>query len=134
MLRLSREAGLGLLLLSSLLQLQKGKSLGLRQWAEERDLPYRFLSKIAVKMKQAGLIKSKEGRGGGYSLAKGAKRVRLSEVMRVLEGRIKPVRCMRGVRCGVEAECGHRRLMRRLAIVIEQELEGLRLEDLVKER
>jgi len=132
-LRLSRETGLGLLLLVSLSRLEQDEGLGLKGWAKEQGLPYRFLSKVAVKMKKAGLLRSKEGRGGGYYLAKKADKVKLNQVLRVLEGKMEPVRCMRGIKCGVEAECGHKLLMERLVKLLEQELEKMSLVDLVRE-
>ena len=68
MLKISKEVDLALLLLTDLLQ---GKNwVSLKEWAEAKNLPYRFLSKIAIKLTKGGYLKSREGRVGGYKLKK----------------------------------------------------------------
>jgi Rrf2 family protein len=128
MLRISREVDLGLLLLVELAR--SNELVGLKEWAEKRGLPYRYLSKVAVRLKKAGLLKSKEGREGGYSLGKMAKQIKIGEVIEVLEGPIAPVSCMRGMKCACSDYCGHKSLMVKLAEVVEKQLGEVSLEDL----
>ncbi len=128
MLKISREVDLGLLLLVGLARSKK--LVGLKEWAKERGLPYRYLSKVAVRLKKAGLLKSKEGREGGYRLGKAARKIKIGEVIKVLEGPIAPVSCMRGMKCAVSEYCGHKSLMGKLAKVVEKQLNEVSLEDL----
>lgn len=51
-----------------------------------------YLSQISNKLIKAGLIKSKEGVGGGYFLARPAQEVSVLEIVEALEGKIK-IRC-----------------------------------------
>ena len=128
MLKISREVDLGLLLMVDLARSRK--LAGLKEWAEKRGLPYRYLSKVAVRLKKAGLLKSKEGREGGYSLGKTAKQIKIGEVIEVLGGPIAPVRCMQGIECAGSEYCGHKSLMVKLAEVVEKQLNEVSLEDL----
>lgn len=131
MLKISREVELGLLLMVELARKPKEK-IGLRDWAEKRDLPYRFLSKVAVKLKKAKLLKSKEGREGGYLLARDSSKIKVGEVIKALEGPIEPVRCMSGGSCNCEAWCGHKDLMTGLSKAVEKQLAKVTIEDLTK--
>jgi Rrf2 family protein len=130
MLKMSREVDLGLLLMVELAGLNQEEVLGLRIWAEERGLPYRFLSKIAVKLKKAGLLKSKEGREGGYRLGKLAKKISVGEVMRVLEGPMAVVPCLEGRKCEAEDFCRQKVLMGKLSKVVRGQLDKVSLKDL----
>jgi len=130
MLKISREVDLGLLLMVELTRLRRGEAVGLKTWAEERSLPYRFLSKIAVKLKKAGLLKSKEGREGGYRLARSGKKINVGEVIRALEGSVAAVPCLQGIECKAEGFCRQKVLMSKLSKVMSKQLEKVSLEDL----
>lgn len=130
MLKMSREVDLGLLLMVELAGLNQEEVLGLRVWTEERGLPYRFLSKIAVKLKKAGLLKSKEGREGGYRLGKLARKISVGEVMRVLEGPMVVVPCLEGRKCEAEGFCRQKVLMGKLSKVVRGQLDKVSLKDL----
>ncbi|MBI3963470.1 MAG: Rrf2 family transcriptional regulator [Candidatus Kerfeldbacteria bacterium] len=61
--------------------------------AQEKKLPLRYIAQIAVQMKRAGLLTSKEGVGGGYRLARPAQDIRVSDVFDALEGQVLPLQC-----------------------------------------
>ncbi len=131
MLKISREVELGLLLVVELARKPR-EMVGLKDWSEKRGLPYRFLSKVAVKLKKAKLLKSKEGREGGYSLAKSAGKIKVGEVITTLEGPVEPVKCMSGGVCDCEAFCGHKDLMGSLSKAVEKRLAIVSIKDLAK--
>ncbi len=56
--------------------------------AEREGIPPRFLEQIFQDLKRAGIVGSKRGPQGGYSLARSAAEVRLGDVVRALEGPI----------------------------------------------
>ncbi len=56
--------------------------------AERQSIPPRFLEQIFQDLKRAGIVGSKRGPQGGYSLARRAVDVRLGDVVRALEGPI----------------------------------------------
>lgn len=61
--------------------------------AQEITVPY--LEQIFAKLKQAGLVKSVRGPGGGYIMAKPASQMRISEVVQAVEEPMKMTRCDR---------------------------------------
>lgn len=124
MLKISREVDLGLLLMT---ELCRKKSLSLSEWARERKLPYRFLSKIAGKLKQAGLIESREGREGGYFLTK---KIKVGEIFKAIEGEKGVVACLRGQPCIAKKFCQQRKILFKLNQTLEKQLKQMYLEEL----
>lgn len=66
----------------------EGRPTQVKDIAERQSIPPRFLEQIFQDLKRAGIVASKRGPQGGYSLAKPAAQVKLSEVVRALEGPI----------------------------------------------
>jgi Rrf2 family protein len=60
-----------------------------RDIAERQGIPVRFLEQIFQELKRAQLVTAKRGPKGGYSLARGAERIRLGDVVRAVEGPIE---------------------------------------------
>jgi Rrf2 family iron-sulfur cluster assembly transcriptional regulator len=59
--------------------------------AQEITVPY--LEQIFAKLKQAGLVKSVRGPGGGYILGKPASQLHISDVVMAVEEPMKMTRC-----------------------------------------
>lgn len=57
-----------------------------RDIAERQRIPLRFLEQIFQTLKRAGLVESKRGPRGGFTLARRADEVRLGDVLRAVEG------------------------------------------------
>ncbi|MBU2051589.1 Rrf2 family transcriptional regulator [Patescibacteria group bacterium] len=130
MLKLKRETDLGLVLLEELTDLAPGKYLSLQPWANKRHLPYRFLSKVAGNLKRSGLVVAKEGKDGGYRLAKNPAKIKLGQVIKALEGSLALTRCHTGAKCSCRQFCQHRSLMGRLGQTLENELDKVSLQTL----
>ena len=62
--------------------------------AEEENIPKKFLEQILLEMRNAGILYSKKGAGGGYSLNKAPEDVYLSQVMRLIDGPIALLPCV----------------------------------------
>jgi Rrf2 family protein len=130
MLKIRRETDLGLVFLEELAALKPGKYLSLQRWAASRHLPYRFLSKVAGNLKRSGLVISKEGKDGGYRLAKSSSQVKLGQVIKVLEGNLSLACCSAGTKCDCRKFCRHRTLMGKLGQRLENELNRVSLHSL----
>lgn len=59
-----------------------------KEIADRQGIPPRFLEQIFQDLKRAGLVGSKRGPQGGYSLSRRAADIRLGDVVRALEGPI----------------------------------------------
>ena len=59
-----------------------------REIAERTVLPQPYLEQILLALKGAGLVRSKRGVGGGYVLARDPDDIKLSEIIRAVDGPI----------------------------------------------
>lgn len=59
-----------------------------RDIAERTGLPQPYLEQILLALKGAGLVRSKRGVGGGYVLARRPEDIRLSDIVRAVDGPI----------------------------------------------
>src|SRR6187399_2553181 len=57
------------------------------------NIPKKFLEAILLDMKRAGILGSKQGKGGGYFLRRSTSEVNLAEVVRLFDGAIAAVPC-----------------------------------------
>jgi Rrf2 family protein len=60
----------------------------LAEVGERQAIPARYLEQIFQKLRRAGLVESKRGPGGGYRLARRPDAIRLSEVVRAVQGSV----------------------------------------------
>lgn len=56
------------------------------------DLPAKFLESVIVKLRQAGIIHSQRGAGGGCTLAKPAAEITMLDIVRAVDGPLMTVR------------------------------------------
>ena len=105
----------------------------LKDVARIQQLPLHYLEHIITPLVTAGIVLSVRGPGGGVSLAKIPKAIRLSDVIQVLEGSIAPVVCVDDIRyCSRSDFCVTRDVWGELKNVIDGFLESISLQDLVE--
>jgi Rrf2 family protein len=63
-----------------------GKPVQIRVISERQAIPARYLEQIFQRLRRAGLICSKRGPGGGYTLARAPEEISLREIIEALEG------------------------------------------------
>jgi len=63
-----------------------GERLQVGEIAARQAIPERYLEQMMTSLRRAGILRSIRGARGGYQLAKAAEQIRLSEVIRCLEG------------------------------------------------
>lgn len=74
--------------------------------ADSRGLQRPFVAKILTQLSQAGLVIGSRGPGGGASLARHPKKIKLNDVFKIFERRDSDDRCpFGGGRCGVGPAC-----------------------------
>ena len=69
--------------------LHKTKSknpVSLSEIADSQNVPLPFLEQIAIKLRQAGLVKSIRGPAGGYVLSRDIKQISLADIIQAVEG------------------------------------------------
>ena len=97
----------------------------------------KFLEQILLTLKNAGLLHSKMGVGGGYYLARSASEITLGQIFRVLDGPVAPIRCVSQMAyescgCPDEQTCGLRLVMSDVRNAIADILDNTSLADVTK--
>lgn len=88
----------------------------IKEISEREKISPKFLEQILLTLKNAGLLHSKMGVGGGYYLARPASEITLGQIFRVLDGPVAPIKCVSQIAyepcgCPDEATCGLRLVM-----------------------
>lgn len=61
--------------------------------AARQGISQPYLEQLMAKLRKAGLLESVRGVNGGYRLARPAEEISVGDVLRALEGDLKPVEC-----------------------------------------
>jgi len=106
--------------------------------ARDENIPRKFLEFILLSLRKGGILQSRVGKGGGYTLALPSNRITIGSVVRTLEGDTCPVSCLsstnyaRCEECNDEATCGIRLAMADVNDALSTVLDGLTLADMVE--
>ena len=109
----------------------------IREISQQEQIPAKFLEQILLALKNAGLLHSKMGVGGGYHLAKPPSEISLGSIVRVLDGPLAPVKCVSQMAyepcgCPDEETCGLRLVMGDVRNAIANLLDGTSLADVTQ--
>ncbi|HEY3402852.1 MAG TPA: Rrf2 family transcriptional regulator [Ohtaekwangia sp.] len=106
--------------------------------SETCNIPKKFLEAILLDLKRAGVLGSKQGKGGGYFLRRKPEEVDLAEVVRLFDGAIALVPCATHKfyepcqECEDEETCSVRDAFLQIRNATVEMLKGDTLETLVK--
>lgn len=111
----------------------KGPTL-ISKLSEDESIPLQFLEQILLHLKRSGLVESKKGKGGGYSLVRPPNEVTLGAVIRIVEGPLAPLPCASDTafrkcdECEDVRFCGTRFVMRQVRDATAKILDNFTLE------
>lgn len=71
-----------------------GQPIQLKDICERQKLSQRYLEQIFNKLLKAGLVKSKRGPTGGYTLSREASEISVLDIINAAQGPIVPVACL----------------------------------------
>lgn len=103
------------------------------QLAEQEAIPKKFLEQILLSLKSTGLVQSKKGKGGGYTLMRPPDEITIGSVIRMVEGPLAPLPCASETRfrkcdeCVDIETCGTRIVMREVRDAISHILDSTTL-------
>lgn len=106
--------------------------------AAKNEIPKKFLDTILAELRNAGIVRSKQGRAGGYFLARPADQIMVGDVVRALDGPVAPIRCAsknyyeRCDDCPDEQRCAVYLIMREVRDAISEILDKRTLAELRK--
>lgn len=110
----------------------------LAEIAAVEDLPRAYLEQLVTSLRESGLVTSTRGARGGYELTAPPSEIRMSDVLRALEGPIAPMICASDdpdhQACARSARCTVNVLWVRVRDAIAGTLDAITLADLVPVR
>jgi Rrf2 family protein len=131
--RLSKKAQYGTrAMLELALHYQRGV-VSLSHIARAQGISLKYLEQLIRPLKQAGMVKSMRGASGGYELNRPPSCIYVGEIIRALEEPINPVECLDNSDwCERSGKCRARGVWVFLSRVIQDALDGITLDDIVK--
>ena len=111
---------------------REAEYLSIGELATAEDVPMRYLEQIFLSLKNAGVLSSKAGPGGGYRFIKDPGDITLLHIVRLVDGPVAPVRCVSHTayeKCPHEEDCALRPVMNDVRDAIAEILDSITLED-----
>jgi Rrf2 family protein len=108
--------------------------------AEQEHIPAKFLEAILLSLRNAGMLQSRKGKGGGYRLARDPKQITVGQVVRLFDGPLAPVPCASQTAyvacedCEDEATCGVRLAMKDVRDATARILDNTSIASLARRR
>ena len=138
--RLSKRGEYGLRAMINLAEAQEQSAASvvqIKEISEREKIPAKFLEQILLALKNAGLLHSKMGVGGGYYLARPTQEITLGQIFRTLDGPLAPIKCVSQMAyepcgCPDEETCGLRLVMGDVRNAIADILDNTSLADVTK--
>jgi Rrf2 family protein len=103
----------GLYALQAMMMLARHYNQGairIRDIAYEEELPEKFLELILLELKNARMVESARGAKGGYQLRRLPTEIRLSEIIRLIDGPLAPFGDAEQLRSLIDRDAEHRAL------------------------
>jgi len=134
--RISKKAEYALRALT--LIARQRRSWQIQELSAKENIPIKFLEQILLSMRHAGLLASKRGVGGGYSLLKPASEITVAEVLRIMDGPLAPVACaadrpIEQCTCPNPRSCPLRHFMTGIQRELAERFEAETIEDMLRQ-
>jgi len=106
--------------------------------AQAEGIPKKFLEAILLILKNSGLLSSRKGPGGGYSLAKSPAAITVGAVVRAFEGDLISLQCLSESahascpECSDEDTCGIKLVMADVEKALSSVLDSTTLADMLQ--
>lgn len=105
--------------------------------ASAKNIPKKFLDAILGELRNAGIVYSRKGPGGGYMLARAPSEIRIGHVIRAIDGPLAPIACASRTAyqpcrdCRDVKSCTVRLLMTKVRDAMSDVLDQVTLADMV---
>lgn len=106
--------------------------------AQQTKIPEKFLEQILLGLRNGGILKSKRGVDGGYSMNRSPEEITLGEVIRLMDGPLAPIPCVSKTAyepctCPDEETCGLRLAMQKVRNSLAELLDNYKLQTVIDE-
>ncbi|MBI4300601.1 MAG: Rrf2 family transcriptional regulator [Chloroflexi bacterium] len=138
--RLSTKGDYATRILMDLSTAGGSKAVSVADLAVRTAIPAKYLEQIMLRLKSAGIVRSKRGVYGGYELAREADSLTVGEVVRIMDGPLAPSLCASrsahkpcpAYRCPSEDGCVLRSLWLEVRDAIASVLDGTTFAELAR--
>ena len=134
MIRLSKFADYGIVLLTYIANRSSNQPTSARHLSEQSHLPLPTVGKILKTLSRAGILVSHRGPRGGYMLARSSHAITVAEVIAAIDGPIALTECSSHAPslCEFEPSCPVRSNWRHISRAVVGALEELTLADMTR--
>lgn len=131
--KLSTKGRYALRLLLDLAQHPEDDFIALKDIAERQDLSKKYLERIVPILIRSDILKTNRGHQGGYQLAKSPAEYTVGDILRLTEGDLSPVPCLKHTpnQCPRSKTCITLPIWEGLGKVINDYLDGITLQDIL---
>ncbi|MDY0780323.1 Rrf2 family transcriptional regulator [Tenacibaculum sp. IB213877] len=91
---LSKKTKYGIKALTFIARQKRGIKVQIATISEKENISHKFLESILLTLRKSGILGAQKGKGGGYYLIKEASEIKMTDVIRTLEGPIAMVPCV----------------------------------------
>lgn len=91
---LSKKTKYGLKALTYIARQEKNNPVQIATIAKSENISHKFLESILLTLRKSGFLGAKKGKGGGYYLIREASEIKMTDVIRILEGPIAMIPCV----------------------------------------
>lgn len=88
--KISKKAEYALCAVVAIARAQTTNPVPIQELAETEQIPVKFLEQILLSLKNAGILVSKRGVGGGYQLSRPAAQISAQELISLIDGPFSP--------------------------------------------
>ena len=133
--KLSTRSRYGTRILLEMAEHYKDGFINSAEIARHQEVSLKYLEQILIPLKRANLVVSARGPKGGHRLAKSPAKIRVGEVVSLLEGGPCLAECSLDPQsCGRVETCLTRRIWQEAAKAMYRKLNSFTLSDLVRQR
>ena len=120
-------------ILLDLAEHRNGGYIPIKEVAARQEISLKYVEKLMPALKNAGLIDSTHGIGGGYRLTREPDEYTLWEILRLAEGDLAPVACLQenAAACSRAAECRTLPVWEKYYELTKDYFSGIKLADLM---
>lgn len=97
--------------------------------AGRESIPSNYLVQILIELKSKGLIQSRRGKAGGYTLARAPRDITVGDVVRAVDGEIIELSALSGTTCPAEIQ----RAWERIKAAAEEAADSITFEQICAE-
>ena len=131
--KISTKGRYGVRILLDLARHENGNPRLIRDIAESQQISEKYISRLIIDLRRAGMVCSIRGAKGGFRLAKNPREVTLLDIVEVMEGPLSIVDCVRTPeKCLRSQHCVTREIWDHLNAEIRESMRKVSLQDIIE--